>query len=1254
MNVRTAARAFALLLLLSCLWVPASHLRAQENGVYIALWPYDGAAGPFERSKLVFGSTPEEVCAQRSVFELTDFGTSPIQAGILFSGMLASGSCGYIYLSDVGVVVANPDFTPTFVKCSQAPNAPGFPPPPICTTCGGGFCPANGGKGGGGDSCTPGGPGGGGGGGGSFCGNPVRIGTGNKFQVETDLPAVGANGLSLVRYYNSGRPAYDRTLGGYWQHTYTRRIIVNAARNKVTYTRNDGKQLVFSLVSGVWTSDADVADRLLAIADSNGQQTWRLLVASTEDTESYDAGGRLISIQSRSGLTQRLTYADGTNGSVTGNGGFVLDAAGNPTTSILPTGLLLRVADHFGRTLTLGYDAFSRVVKLTDPAGGDYLYTYSTPTSQANLTSVTFPDGRQRQYLYNEPAQTGGANLPFALTGIVDENGVRFATYSYDNLGRATQTVHDAGGSNADRYQLRYDISGVQTTVIDPLGTARTDTFQSILDVYKNTGQTQPAASGTGPASSATSYDANGNVASYTDFNGNLTNYSYDLARNLETSRTEAFGTPQARTISTQWHPSFRLPVRVAEPLRITSYVYNGGGGASCGVAADGTLVPGVLCSKTIQPTSDATGASGFGATAAGAPRTFSYTYNANGSVLSVDRPRTDVSDVTLYAYYANDDPDLGKRGNVAAIANALGHTTRVLAYNAHGRPTTIVDPNGLATLLAYDARQRLTSRNVGGETTTYGYDAVGQLLRVTLPDGSFLAYGYDAAHRLTGIADSAGNSIAYTLDPMGNRIREDVFDPGGALAQTRSRVFDPLNRLAQEIGAQFQTTQYAYDNQGNVTGVTDPLGHLTSNAYDALNRLVRVTDPGNGVTQYGYNGIDQLVSVTDPRNLTTSYSYDGLANLNAQTSPDTGNTVNTYDTAGNLLTQTDAKGQTTSYTYDALNRVTSIRFAEGSKQDYGYDQGTYGLGRLTFFSETDAASQITIVHDYAYDAHGRPVVENRTMNGVNYAFGYTYDGAGRLAGLTYPSGRAVAYGFDAAGRISQVSTTAPPSAGGATQIVASNITYQPFGGVKSYTLGNGQTYSRAYDQDGRITAYGAGSQLFSLGYDPAGRIVSIADSANPASSNTYGYDSLDRLTSAQTSAALYGYSYDPVGNRTSKSVGSATDTYTYSATSNRIASITGTASRSFSFDANGSTLADGINQYAYDARGRMQSATSATGTTFYQVNALGQRVRKTNATDDRVFLYDLQGHLIAETSPTGAVRREYLYLNDIPLAVIQ
>jgi YD repeat-containing protein len=79
------------------------------------------------------------------------------------------------------------------------------------------------------------------------------------------------------------------------------------------------------------------------------------------------------------------------------------------------------------------------------------------------------------------------------------------------------------------------------------------------------------------------------------------------------------------------------------------------------------------------------------------------------------------------------------------------------------------------------------------------------------------------------------------------------------------------------------------------------------------------------------------------------------------------------------------------------------------------------------------------------------------------------------------------------------------------------------------------------------------------------------------------------------------------------------------------------------------------VKQYAYDARGRMVQSVNEPGlVTAYQVNALGQRVRKTNSTDDRVFLYDTRGHLIAETTPAGALLREYVYLNDIPIAVIQ
>jgi YD repeat-containing protein len=416
---------------------------------------------------------------------------------------------------------------------------------------------------------------------------------------------------------------------------------------------------------------------------------------------------------------------------------------------------------------------------------------------------------------------------------------------------------------------------------------------------------------------------------------------------------------------------------------------------------------------------------------------------------------------------------------------------------------------------------------------------------------------------------------------------------------------------------------------------------------------MTQVTDPASGVTQYGYNGQSALVSVQDPRNLTTTYAVDGLGNLNQQASPDTGTTANTYDAAGNLATQTDAKGQTTTYAYDALNRVTLITFHDGSKQAYAYDQGTNGVGRLSSITETDPANLVTHAIAYGYDQKGRVTSEARTVGGVSYVLSYQYDASGRLAGLTYPSGRSVTYGFDALGRVTQVTTTKDSQ----SAVVVQNVQYHPFGGAKSWTLGNGQIYSRTVDQDGRIASYTLGSANYSLSFDAASRITGIAQVGNPANANSYGYDALDRLSSAILPASNYGYSYDAVGNRLSKITGANTDTYTYSPTSNRLATLTpfGGPPRSFVFDANGSTTNDGVNSYAYDTRGRMvQSTNSASTVTSYRVNALGQRVRKTNANEDRVFTYDTWGKLVAESDPGGAARREYLYLGDIPVGVLQ
>src|SRR5262249_35384895 len=151
-------------------------------------------------------------------------------------------------------------------------------------------------------------------------------------------------------------------------------------------------------------------------------------------------------------------------------------------------------------------------------------------------------------------------------------------------------------------------------------------------------------------------------------------------------------------------------------------------------------------------------------------------------------------------------------------------------------------------------------------------------------------------------------------------RVQERVSHPSNALAQMRSRVYDNWNRLVQDIGATnpaTQITQYGYDNQGNLTTITDPLGHVTSNVYDALNRIKQVIDPAAsgpgsaGTTQYAYDGLDQVTQVTDQRGLATGYTIDGLGNVTRLASPDTGVTSSAYDAAGNLSLQIDPRGVT-------------------------------------------------------------------------------------------------------------------------------------------------------------------------------------------------------------------------------------------------------------------------------------------------------------------------------------------------------
>jgi YD repeat-containing protein len=121
--------------------------------------------------------------------------------------------------------------------------------------------------------------------------------------------------------------------------------------------------------------------------------------------------------------------------------------------------------------------------------------------------------------------------------------------------------------------------------------------------------------------------------------------------------------------------------------------------------------------------------------------------------------------------------------------------------YDKNGHLLQSTDANDVVTLNTYGLRGRLLTASVGGQTTSYTYDPVGQLTRVTLPDTSWIGHAYDAAHRRTATLDSQGTRIEVTLDDLGNVTAQSVKDRGGTLRRALGQVIDALGRVQQTTG---------------------------------------------------------------------------------------------------------------------------------------------------------------------------------------------------------------------------------------------------------------------------------------------------------------------------------------------------------------------------------------------------------------------------------------------------------------------
>ncbi|WP_247263456.1 MULTISPECIES: RHS repeat-associated core domain-containing protein [Pseudomonas] len=640
---------------------------------------------------------------------------------------------------------------------------------------------------------------------------------------------------------------------------------------------------------------------------------------------------------------------------------------------------------------------------------------------------------------------------------------------------------------------------------------------------------------------------------------------------------------------------------------------------------------------------------------------TLNYTYTALGQIATVDGPRTDVSDITSFAY--------DTQGNLTTVTNALGQVSTRANFDSYGNPQTVTDPNGVVTTLTYTPQGWLASSSIAGATTQYTYNAVGDLTQITAPDGSFLAYTYDDARRLIAVTNTLGETQSYVLDAMGNRTSAQLKDASGTLTRQQQSTYDELGRLLTQVGAGGQTTRYAYDLNDQLTQKTDARSNATNQAFDALGRVTQVTDPLGGITALTYNTDNQITQLVDPRGVTTQYVYDAEGRVLQIQSPDGGTSNFTYDEAGNVSQRTDARGIITTYQYDALNRLIAQHYPATPALDvlYTYDQtdgGNRGIGRLT--SIQDPSGTVA----YVYDDRGQRIAQNRALNlaglNINASTTYSYDTAGRVAQQGYPDNVAVSYARNNAGQVNAVSLTL----NGQNFPIAANIAYAPFGPLTQLTWGNGLTLSRTYDQDYQLTTQIIGNWQNQYGFDPVGNIT--RQQSNLWGAVQYQYDALNRLTREQSATTQKDYALDAVGNRTQRTttdLASATVTETQTATvatdSNRLATVEGLT---LPYDTAGNLQQNTTGlRYTYDDSGRMNAVYQAGAQRIasFTYNNLGQRTLKLTfdpvsgaLVSGSTYLYGPGGEVIgqADYGANGQrlVTRYWIWLDGMPLAQVE
>jgi RHS repeat-associated protein len=588
-----------------------------------------------------------------------------------------------------------------------------------------------------------------------------------------------------------------------------------------------------------------------------------------------------------------------------------------------------------------------------------------------------------------------------------------------------------------------------------------------------------------------------------------------------------------------------------------------------------------------------------------------------------------------------------------------------VTAVSAEGKAWTC---NGVT-----DTQGNVSRSNSGpsGLVSTFGNTQAGVNTEAT-PDGMTWSvtqapdprFGMEAAlPGTTVVTTPAGNQMTTTVARAttlnGSNLVSQVDTTtvnGNAFTSTYNVAANTITNVSP-VGRQTVST---LDSKGRVVNVQ--AGNLapTAYAYDSRGRLATVT-VGTGssarVTTFGYDPLDRLSSVTDPLLRVQSY---------------------TYDDANRVVGQVFTDGSQVGFSYDANGNVTSVTPPSRPEHDFGYTpadlMSSYtppvvaGTGATTY--EYNLDKQPTVVHRpdgsqivTTYDSAGRVATVTYPSVSGNVTVTRTYSPTtGNLTGATTSDGQSLAYGYDGslptsttwsgnvAGSVSwtynndfRVATELVNGAnsvaysydndGLLTSVDGLSMTRDPTNGLVTDASLNQVTDHRTYDSYGKLATYEAkfgATSLYSVAHvrDALGRIETKTEIIQGTQTVwVYSYNSAGRLWQVMQNGVLTAtYLYEANGNRTSVTTASGTQTAT--------------------FDAQDRLLTYGNWTYAYTANGDLQSKTDTSNgqVTNYAYDAQGN-LRHVGLPDGRAIDYvvDAENRRVAKKI-NGAVVRKWIY----------